>query len=73
MIQLPRKTKGLPMKINLMNLMARAASGAGLGVPRDRLLSCLRALHEADQTGAGLHLVERLLFTLMQREGRSVH
>ena len=55
------------------NLIATALPGAQLGVSRDRLLRCLRALHEADKTGAGLHLVQRLLFTLMQREGRSVH
>jgi hypothetical protein len=53
--------------------MATAARSARLGVSRARLLKCLHALHEADKTGAGLHLVQRLLFTLMQREGRSVH
>jgi hypothetical protein len=65
-----QKKKELPMKINLP---AAAAPSAKLGVSRDRLLRCFRALHEADKTGAGLHLVQRLLFTLMQNEGRSVH
>jgi hypothetical protein len=49
------------MKINLM------------GVPRDKLLRCLHALREADKAVPGLHLVEKLLFSLVQREGRSVH
>jgi hypothetical protein len=57
-----------------INLMATAALGAKLGVSREQLLSCFQALHEADKTGAGLNLVPRLLFTLMQREGcSSVH
>ena len=70
MIQLPIKTKGCRMKINLI---ATAAYSASLGVPRDKLLRCLHALREADKAVAGLHLVEKLLFGLMQREGRSVH
>ncbi len=65
-----QEKKGFPMKINLL---PAALPGAKLGVARDRLLGCLRALHEADQTGAGLHLVQRLLFALMHKEGRSVH
>ncbi len=56
-----------------IKLLPSALPGATPGVPRDKLLRCLRALHEADKTGAGLHLVQRLLFTLMQKEGRSVH
>lgn len=56
-----------------INLLPTALPGAKLGVARDKLASCLRALHEADQAVAGLHLVQRLLFGLMQREGRSVH
>jgi hypothetical protein len=45
---------------------------ARLGVSRDVLLRCLRALREADNTGAGLNLVERLLY-LVAREGRTLH
>jgi hypothetical protein len=65
-----KKERGSPMKIKRL---PTALPGAKLGVPRDRLLSCLRALHEADKTGAGLHLVQKLLFGLMQKDGRSVH
>lgn len=65
-----REKKGFPMKINLL---PTALPGAKPGVARDKLVSCLRALHEADQTVAGLHLVQRLLFGLMQKDGRSVH
>ena len=43
-----------------------------LGVSRDQLLRCLRALREADRTGAGLNLVEQLL-NLVEREGRTLH
>jgi hypothetical protein len=43
-----------------------------LGVSRDQLRRCLRALREADQTGAGLNLVEQLL-NLVEREGRTLH
>lgn len=56
-----------------INLMATAARSASLGLPREQLLRCLHALREADKAVAGLHLVEKLLFGLMQREGRSVH
>jgi len=41
-------------------------------VPREVLLRCFRALREADATGAGLNLVERLLY-LLEREGRTLH
>lgn len=41
-------------------------------IPREVLLRCLHALREADATGAGLNLVERLLH-LVQREGRTLH
>ena len=43
-----------------------------LGVSREQLLRCLRALREADNTGAGLNLVERLL-NLVERQGRTLH
>ena len=43
-----------------------------LGVSRDVLLRCLRALREADGTGAGLNLAQQLL-NLVQRERRTLH